>query len=491
MKLLTENKIRELDLTTIDSEPISSIDLMERASDKIAQWIIEHINTACPLVFLIGKGNNGGDGLAVARMLSYAGYRCRVYLAFGKEQLSEESRINAERLPAEIAIISEKEIDSIPENAIVIDALLGTGVKGEITEPIVSIIRKINQLPNKVIAIDLPSGMKSEFGNAKQDIIKAHHTLTLEFPKLAMLLPEAGEYCGEISILPIGLDKTYIENTDTTYYFATEEEIRTLLIKRGKFAHKGTYGHTLLICGSRGMAGAAILAAGGALRSGCGLVTAHIPCDERFSIQAKYPSAMLSLDENSYFSQQPQNIEKYSSIGIGCGLGQADDTKTALENLLKKATVPLVIDADALNIIAENKHLIKLIPANSVLTPHPGELKRLVGEWNDEEEKINLCTRLAKETNSVIVVKGAYTMIALPEGKCIFNPTGNPGMAKGGSGDVLTGFIAGLIARGYEAEKAAILGVYFHGVAGNKAAKVFGQESMNSLDMIDFLNVEF
>ncbi|MDL2290045.1 NAD(P)H-hydrate dehydratase [Paludibacteraceae bacterium OttesenSCG-928-F17] len=490
MKVLTGNQIKEADQATIKNEPISSYDLMERASRNIAYWISRNIDKGTPLLFLIGKGNNGGDGLAVARILSEKDYSCSITLLFPVESFSEESSLNYKNLPKEINIIEKEKLDKLSENTIIIDAILGTGVKGEITEPLSGIINKINCLPNKVISIDIPSGMKTEFGNTEQIIVKADITLTLEFPKIAMLLTEAGNYCGDIHIIPIGLDKEFIQQTPTPYFFITSDITGKTLRKREKFAHKGTYGHALLICGSKGMMGAASLATGGALRSGCGLVTAHIPQEERFSLQTSFPSSLLSLDNGTCFSELPANLEKYTSIGIGSGLSKSKETVQAFTELLNGIKIPLVLDADALNILAENKQLLKLVPKNSILTPHIGELKRLTGEWKDEQEKIKSAGELAKALESIVVVKGAYTMITFPNGQYLFNSTGNAGMAKGGSGDVLTGFIAGLLARGYSSEEAAILGVYFHGLAGDKAAEKYGMESMNSFDMIKYLRVE-
>ncbi len=484
MKILTGKDIKEADRYTIDNEPISSIDLMERASESIAEWICHNIDRERHLLFLIGKGNNGGDGLAVARILSQKGYRCSVYLAYRKEQLSEECLTNLKHLPDNV---TAGNINDINSDTIIIDTLLGTGVKGEIKEPLASIIHTVNSLPNNVIAIDLPSGMISEFGNTGQLIIKAGTTLTLQFPKLAMLLPEAGEYCGNIEILPIGLSEEYINNNPTQYHYVTEDLIKSITLKRDKFAHKGTYGHALLICGSKGMAGAAILSTGAALRSGCGLVTLHIPADERMAVQAAYPSAILSLDKDSCFSELPRDISKYTTVGIGCGLGQSAQTVEAFGQMLRTTSKPMAIDANALNILSEHPELRKYIPEGSILTPHPGELQRLVGKWKDEEQKIKLVRELASKLQSVIIVKGAHTMICLPDGSCYFNSTGNSGMAKGGSGDVLTGYITGLLARGYSTAHAAILGVYRHGLAGDKAALKSGIEGMNSRDMVDEL----
>lgn len=483
MKILTDNQIKEADRYTIEHEPISSIDLMERASNTIAQWIENNIKNKS-LLFLIGKGNNGGDGLTVARILYYMGYNCSVYMPYEKDQLSEDCRYNLNRLPTGINIV---DINNISSDTIIIDALLGTGVKGELKEPLSFIIEKINTLHNKVISIDLPSGMMTEFGNSKQQIIKADITLTLQFPKLAMLLPEAGEYCGDIQVLPIGLDDNYIKNTPASYHYINKSLIDSILKNRDKFAHKGTYGHALLICGSKGMGGAAALATGAALRSGCGLVTLHTPESERFATQINFPSAMLSIDGDDFFSEPPTDLSKYTAIGIGCGLNQMPQTVEAFKQLLTSVDKPMVIDADALNIIANHYKIRHHIPENSILTPHPGELKRLVGEWENESHKLELVRRLASNLKSIVIVKGAHTMVCLPDGNCYFNSTGNSGMAKGGSGDVLTGYITGLLARGHSSINASLIGVYKHGLAGDKAAVKYGMESMNSRDLIDEL----
>ena len=488
MKILTDKQIREADLYTIKNEPIRSVDLMERASQVIADWICEHVDVSVPFYFVIGKGNNGGDGLAVARLLYNAGYRCRVNLVFEESLLSEDSRINLNRLPA--GIPRSYQLDDITPDELIVDALLGTGVKGMLKAPLDSVISHINDLPNQVLSIDLPSGMRTEFGNSSAEMIRADITLTLEFPKLAMLLPESGDSCGEMHVLPFGLDQHFIAVSESPFRFITENDIVPLLFKRRKFSHKGTYGHALLICGAKGMTGAAVLAVGGALRSGCGLVTVHLPEEERFCVHSRFPSAMVSIDRNSCFSELPETLEKYTAIGVGPGLGQKEETVTALTRLLKTVNRPIVLDADALNILAAEKEHQQYVPEHSVLTPHPGELKRLVGEWHSEEEKIRRVREFSLKLDSVIVVKGAYTMVCNPGGICYFNSTGNSGMAKGGSGDVLTGFLTGLLARGYEPETATVLAVYFHGRAGDLAMDFYGKEGMNSEDIINFLNAE-
>lgn len=489
MKILTANQIKEADLYTIEHEPVSSIDLMERASQTIAEWFIKNISTDTKLVFIVGKGNNGGDGLAVARILSNADFKCSVFLVFDESEFTAETYTNFKRLPSGIAFLKKDALKELSKSVVIVDAILGTGVKNAIKEPVSTLINRINELPNKVISIDLPSGMFTEFDNKKQCIIKADITLTLQFPKLAMLLPEAGENCGNIHILPIGLSSQYLEQAESSFYFVDDKYVATRLLSRSKFAYKNKFGHSLLVCGSQGMIGAAVLSTKAALRSGCGLVTAHIPFEERAILQISCPSAMLSLDNGGSFSQLPDNLEKYNVIGCGCGLGKTAKTVSALNLLLSSAQCPVVLDADALNIIAEHTEMQQLIPENSILTPHLGELQRLAGKWTDEKHKFQLVKSLSEKLNSVVIVKGAHTMTCLPDGTYYFNSTGNSGMAKGGSGDVLTGLITGLLARGYSSADAATIGVYLHGQAGDKAAEKIGVEYMNSEDLIRYLNL--
>ena len=488
MKILTGPQIKEADKFTIENEPISSIQLMERASAAIAEILKLKISNYHSILVLAGKGNNGGDGLAIARLLSET-MDCSVFMPFATDKLSEECHSNFTQLPPNVVVTNSLETTKLTSETLIIDALLGTGMKGNLDETLSTLIASVNELPNYVISIDVPSGMCTEFGNINQIIIRANETITLQFPKLAMLLPEAGEYCGKITICPIGINVEENDSFETPYSFITTNFIKKRLKKRTKFANKGTYGHALLICGSKGMNGAALLATNAALRSGCGLVTLHLPEEERFAVQANCPSAILSLDQDAFFSEIPTDLPKYSVLAIGPGLGQNSVTIDAFRVLLESFDKPMVIDADAINILSKYPELKRYIPKNSILTPHPRELQRLIGDWSDEEHKLKKVIHLAVETDSVIVLKGAYTTICTVNGHFYFNPTGNSGMAKGGSGDILTGFIAGLLARGYDSLDAAIIGVYIHGSAGDKVASIYGQEAMNSKDIIDYIPV--
>lgn len=294
----------------------------------------------------------------------------------------------------------------------------------------------------------------------------------------------------EIMFLPKGVSEEFAGRMAIPFDYATDTYVKKMLLPRADDAHKYDYGHALLVCGSRGMAGAAVLATGGALRSGCGVVTAHVPGEERMAVSANWPSALLSLDDDSVFSQLPADMARYSSVGVGCGLGQAAQSINALGKLMDTCSdnkIPMVLDADALNILSADRELQRHIPQNSVLTPHDGELRRMVGEWRDGEHKLQMVYELATGLNSTIVVKGQDTAVCTRGYRFSFNSTGNSGMAKGGSGDVLTGLITGLIARGYTPEDAAVLGVYVHGAAGDRTREYYGAEGMNSADIIDFI----
>jgi NAD(P)H-hydrate epimerase len=505
MKILTGRQIREADRATVEREGISSLELMERAAEEIARWIAENVEVGCRLVFCCGKGGNGGDGLAAARILTDAGRECALFLGADPNELSEEARANFARLPEGVRIydITAERPDIEPDDVIV-DALLGVGVTGEVREPVRGVIEWLNSLPNRLISIDIPSGMATEWGSGRNGdgesnydesvIVRAETTLTIGFPKLSLLQPETGEYAGGIVVLPIGLDEKFLAGAGTPYHYITEEWVESLRRPRAKFSHKGNYGHALLVCGSELMPGAAVLAAGGAVRSGCGLVTVHIPKTERFALTANHPSAMLSLDGAECFSTLPDGLDRFSAIGVGPGLGRDPRTVEALGELLSAVSVlegenpprPLVLDADALNIVAENPHLKQLIPVGSVMTPHPGELRRLVGEWADDREKLEKASRLAAEISGVMIVKGAHSVVCTPDGRFIFNSTGTPGMAKGGCGDVLAGLLTGLLARGYDTETASVIGVYMHGRAGERAAELYGEEAMNASDLAEF-----
>ena len=568
MKILLGKDIRGADLYTIQHGPVAGIDLMERAASALVTGIVAAAEVPAtsdtaglPLresvhgteggvpeyLIVAGKGNNGGDGLAVARLLKRRFGDSRevsVLLLFPSERLSDDCRRNLDRLPSGIRIyaFSDGRITAggteIPSdhlfrrNTIIIDAILGTGVNGAVRGPALLAIRLINGHSHgcrMVISVDIPSGMPTEPWSSPEqeadmprehvartcppaDIVRAGLTLTIEFPKLSLMLPETGKYAGRLRTVHIGLDREFIEACESPFTAVDGKYAASLLEPRGEFDHKGDHGHTLVIAGSAEYMGAAILCSGAALRSGSGLVTARIPAEGRTAMLVSHPSAIISADEAPAFSSLPAGLDKYSSVAAGPGLGRSDAAAGALRKLL--ASIPehsgirtLVLDADALNIISEHPDMLGAIPGGAVLTPHIGELKRLLlaasgnglledaepagsdSPWRDDMHRIALVRKLARRLNSVLVVKGAHTMVCSSDGRCFFNMSGNPGMAKGGSGDVLTGLIAGLVARGYDSLTAAVLGVWFHGIAGDRAAALKGVESMNAEDILENISI--
>ena len=541
MKILTGKDIREADLYTIEHEPVASIELMERAALALEAEIAAAAETtegqktaaeAPEYLIIAGKGNNGGDGLAVARLLRGRFGDTRsisVILPAAPDQLSPDCRLNMHLLPAGISLFSFADghitadgSEVPPEqlfrgNTVVVDAILGTGVTEAVRGAALQAIRLVNEHSRRcrmVISIDMPSGLPTEPRNREEaagaDTIAADLTLTIEFPKLSLLLPETGRYAGRLRTVHIGLDRKFIDSRESAYAAVDAAYVPTLLRPRGEFDHKGTHGHALVIAGSAEYMGAAILCTGAALRSGCGLVSAHIPAAGRTAMLISHPAAIISADEAPVFSSHPADLGKYSAVAVGPGIGRSEAAAAALEKLL--ACLPqhpgirtAVLDADALNIISERPEMLAMIPEGSVLTPHVGELSRLLraagsrglledvapagAPWRDDLHKVALVRQLCARLKSVIVLKGAHTMVCSPDGRCFFNMSGNPGMAKGGSGDVLTGLVAGLAARGYDSLSAAILGVWFHGLAGDAAASLRGMEAMNAEDILENIRI--
>ncbi len=488
MKIFTDRQHSEWDRYTMEHEPIASIDLMECAAHRLSDALCRYVPQGAKLTFFVGKGNNGGDGLAMARLLSRRGYVCRVVLLMS-DSLNDNCRINLGRLPQSVAV--GYDLYSIGSNdEILVDAILGSGFVGEASREILEAVHYINSLLNYTVSIDLPSAMHAEFGNRYADVVHADLTLTIESPKLAFVLPEAGDACGTIEVVSIGLNDSFADIAPTPYHYTDKAYIESIsATRRDKFSHKGNYGHTLLICGSKGMAGAAFLATGAALRSGCGYVTTALPDSYTAALASVYPSALTIGQEADFFCHIPDRLDRYTSLAIGCGLGRHPELAATVERLFEAYRKPMVVDADAINILAEYPALQRLLPKGSILTPHDGELARLVGRWTSQREKIEAVVRLAKDLSVVVVSKGAHTMVCLPDGTMWFNSTGNPFMAKAGSGDVLTGLLAGLMARGYTPQDAARIGVYHHGLAGDMAAAGISGESFCSNDLIPLIKL--
>lgn len=499
MKILTGGGFRELDLYTIEHEPIASIDLMERASRAVADEVLRRWPDELRRVFVFsGPGGNGGDGLAVARMLAEAGREVTAYLFNVRGQLNPDCEVNRDRLlniegATLVEITSELVFPELRHDDIVIDALFGTGLNKPLSGGFALVARRLNQSQATVVSIDVPSGLMCEDNefNDTSSIVRAQVTLSIQTLKLAFLYAENQRFVGELVQLPIGLSEEGMEGIKTHLWMSEAPEVHAMLRRRSRFAHKGTMGHALIVAGSRGMAGAAILAAHAALRTGVGKLSVHVPEAVLNIMQVAVPEAVLQMDVDSDIITSAYDVNDYQAVGIGPGLGKDRHTAVALHAYLQQQAGPMVIDADALNLLAENPAWLHELPADSILTPHPLELDRLVGHCSNSYERMNRARNLAITYKVFVVVKGHYSQICTPTGNVLFNPTGNPGMATAGSGDVLTGIITSLLAQGYLPVEAVQLGVYLHGLAGDLAAEELGEECMLASDIINHLPAAF
>lgn len=494
MKVFNAEQIRRWDQYTIEQEPVASVELMERAALACAAWLNEHYPDQ-PLTVFCGKGNNGGDGLAIARLLSTR--RITVYILEFGHKGTEDFQTNLSRLhqyPAiDIRFIqTEENLHPIVFSGVIIDALFGSGLNRGLEGVTAALVQKINESGCPVVSIDLPSGMFVDRSSAGNVQVAATHTLSFQIYKPAFLAAENAAYCGDVHILDIGLHQDFYDKEPAQYELTDETIIHRLYKHRNRFSHKGNFGHALMIAGSYGKIGAAVLSTEACLRTGAGLVSCHIPRCGYEIMQARLPEAMVSTDLNHSINTHI-DVEwgVYQAIGIGPGLGTAAETRTLLKEVFDVYKRPVVLDADALNSIAKEPGLLEQIPPGSILSPHPKEFQRLFGETVNEFERLQLASLKAKELKLVIILKGHHTLIALPDGKMFFNSTGNAGMATGGSGDVLTGILTSLLAQGYQPGDAAVFGVYLHGLAGDLAARELSMEAMIAGDITRYLGKAF
>ncbi|HEX2968945.1 MAG TPA: NAD(P)H-hydrate dehydratase [Bacteroidales bacterium] len=498
MKIFSCNQIRDIDSYTIENEPIKSIDLMERAAGKILSWISEEFNRSDRFIIFSGPGNNGGDGLALARMMTSQGYDVEVYHLKFASRNSVDCEVNLKRFkesqPARLKYIEK--IDQFPllsSEDIIIDAIFGSGLSRPVEGLVREIIQQINLSDAIKISIDVPSGLfcENNNNNVPDGIIHADFTLSFQFPKLAFLFAENSDYTGIWKVLPIGLHEKAISAFHTHYNLLTNSDVVLLLKNRTRFEHKGNFGHGLLISGSYGKMGAAVLGAKAALRTGIGLLTCHIPSCGYSVLQSSVPEAMVQTDPENDFVSSAGDTSKFTAIGIGPGLGTGQATQNALRDLLEENKKPVVIDADALNIISLNKNLLKHLTQGTILTPHPKEFERLAGKTGNSFERLQRQVEFSSEYKCIVILKGAYTSVTFPDGTVYFNNTGNPGMATGGSGDVLTGMLLSLLSQGYSPQDASVLGVWLHGLAGDIAASESSFESMIASDIINCIGRAF
>lgn len=499
MKIFTSAQIKELDRYTIEHEPIQSIDLMERAAKTLTRAITDLWPSSTRVVVFAGPGNNGGDALAIARLLSEQDYEVAVYLFNISGHLSPDCLINkrkvqaSKRIKAFIEVTTEFDPPQLTADMLVVDGLFGSGINKPLAGGFASLVKYINAAHTQVVAIDVPSGLMTEDNayNVRANIIQATLTLTLQQPKLSFLFPENQIFIGRLRTLDIRLSEDGINKTDASFTVLEESDVRPLLKKRNPFAHKGTMGHALLVAGSYGMAGAAILSAKACLRAGVGKVTVHTPRKNCMVMQTAVPEAVLQLDHDETIVTEATDTERFQALGIGPGIGQDEATAIPLITQLRRATCPIVADADAINILASHRAWKQQLPKGIILTPHVGEFDRLEGPSTDSYERLTKALQLAERQQAFVIVKGRNTAICMPDGHIVFNSTGNAGMATAGSGDVLTGIITALLAQGYTQREACIVGVYLHGLAGDLAARDLGEDSLIASDLIDYLPQAF
>ncbi|AKA36029.1 bifunctional ADP-dependent NAD(P)H-hydrate dehydratase/NAD(P)H-hydrate epimerase [Flagellimonas lutaonensis] len=496
MKIFSAAQIYKADKLTIKNQQISSEALMERAATGLFQWLHERLRgTSVKIHLFCGIGNNGGDGIALARHLHEHGYNVHVHVVNYSEKRSKDFLINLERLKDRKIwpdFLSEKStLPKIHESDIVIDAIFGIGLNREPEGWVAHLIKHINSSGAFTLSVDVPSGLYSDrVPENLEAVVESNYVLTIQAPKLSFFLPQTGIFVNQWEIVDIGLDPQYLEETETDYQFITKSDIVPLYIPREKFAHKGSFGHSVIMGGSYGKIGAVVLSTKASLNIGSGLVTAYIPECGYGVLQTAVPEAMVVTDDGDDHVKKIKIPFEPTVIGLGMGLGTETGTVHAISEFLEKNKTPLVIDADGINILAKQPGLLKKLPPQTILTPHEGELKRLLGTWKDDFDKLKKTMAFSKEHDCIVVVKGAHTIV-IYNGKGYINSTGNPGIATAGSGDVLTGTLTGLLSQGYPALHAAIFGVFIHGLAGDIEASQKGYEAVTASSIINNIGNAF
>ncbi|MEZ4803128.1 MAG: NAD(P)H-hydrate dehydratase [Gelidibacter sp.] len=493
MKLFSKEQIYKGDQTTAKKQNISSTELMERAGIQIFNWLHVRMQGAqVPIHVFCGIGNNGGDGLVVARHLITHGYNVKTYVVNCSDKRSKDFLINYDRIKETTKkwpemLNSEADYPEIGVDDIIVDAVFGIGLNRPADDWVKGLFQHFRKSKAFTLAIDMPSGLYSDkVPKDENGVVWANYTLSFASPKLVFFLPETAKYTEQWEILDIGLDPEYLYETETEAELIGKNEMLQVYQPREKFSHKGDFGHSLIIGGSYGKIGAVTLSSKAALASGAGLVTAYVPKCGYTILQSSFPEAMVLTDKDDseitdiHFDLEPM------SIGIGMGLGTSETTQLAFEKFLKANKSPLVIDADGINVLAKNKDLLKLLPKDTILTPHPKELERLIGKWKDDFDKLKKVKEFSKTHEAIVVIKGANT-ITVSNDKLYVNSTGNPGLATAGTGDVLTGIMTGLVSQGYKPLTAAVFGVYLHGKSADIAVEDFGYQSLIASNVIDYL----
>lgn len=499
----TAAQLKSIDRATCQAQGLTETELVKRAAAAfVTELLVRHPEVG-HVVTLSGVGNNGADGLAVALSLLQHGVAVTPYLLHSDKEPSVACAELLTELSHQqgVTLIDNQEtvqsvIESIPVGTLIVDALFGMGLSRPLDGLAADLVRAVNQRAKAdasihVISVDLPSGLLANASSTAGAVIRAHETYTFEQLKLAFMMPENARYTGQVTVVEIGLDQQALREVDTNYHLVEQTDVARLLKVRQKFAHKGHYGRALLAGGSYGKIGAIRLATEACLRTGAGMATAYVPKCGYDPLQTGLPEAMVITDADKKQITSAPPIENYTAIGIGPGMGTDEQSAAALKAFLEKAVTPLVLDADAINLLGLYPFMQQLVPANSVLTPHAREFRRVAGQSSNDFEALERLRSLAKRMKSYVLFKGAHTAIAAPDGQVYFNNTGNPGMATAGSGDVLTGIIVGLLAQGYDSLESCLLGTWLHGLAGDLAAEAMGQETLVAGDLIRYLGRAF
>lgn len=491
MKLFSAEQIYAADKFTIEKQKITTDELMERSAVQIFKWMHLRMQGAPVKIHLFcGIGNNGGDGIALARHLQEHGYNIVVYVVNYSTKRSKDFLINLDRLKDRKIwpnfMDSDCEFPEIGVDDIIVDAIFGIGLNRAPADWVGKLIAHLHTSKAFILSVDIPSGMYSDRVPKEKDaVVKANFVLSFQTPKLVFFLPETGIFVDQWEVLDIGLDVEFLTKEETDYTLIGKNEVLPMYIPRRKFSHKGTYGHALIIGGSYGKIGAVKLASMAALKIGSGLVTSYVPTCGYDILQTALPEAMVLTEGKTTISKIDFDITP-TVIGLGMGMGIAPETIKGFAAFLKTNTLPLVIDADGLNILALQRELCSYLPKHSVLTPHPGELERLIGKWKDDFDKLDKVKAFSTEFDCIVIIKGSHT-ITVYQDKGFVNTTGNPGMATAGCGDVLTGIVTGLIAQGYEPVHAAIFGVYLHGKSADLRIEFTGYQSLIASDVSEGL----
>ncbi|WP_103068321.1 NAD(P)H-hydrate dehydratase [Aquimarina sediminis] len=496
MKIFSAQQMRKADEATMQSEQITSIELMEHAATQIFNLIHNRLQgSPISIHVFCGLGNNGGDGLVISRLLVEHGYNVKTYIVNFSDNRSKDFLVNYDRLKEiakdwPIQLKCEEDFPELQREDMVIDAIFGIGLNRPLVPWVVSLIKHLNKSRCFTLSVDIPSGLYSDKApDDKEGVMFADVTVTFQLPKLVFFLPETGMYTRDLEVIDIGLNRNFLMQSPGVGILISKNEVLPLYRPRHKFTHKGTYGHSIIIGGSYGKMGSIVLATKAALRTGAGLVTAYIPECGYEVVQTSVPEAMVIADSDDELEEITLDF-KPAAIGIGMGMGTNEKTVRAFGDFIKENKAPLVIDADGINILAKAPELLKDLPEKTILTPHPKELERLLGEWKDDFDKIEKVKAFSKQYNCIIIVKGANS-ITVFDNQLYVNNNGNPGMATAGSGDVLTGMITALLSQDYDPLHAAVFGVYLHGSSGDIATQKTGFEGLIASDIISQIGTSF